>query len=54
MDMYGIMVVFDSHEVNTSGRGRRKEGLNFGNMDANSKGIGDGDTGGGGGAERRL
>ena len=52
-DMYGIMVAFDPTRA-TLVSGGRNEGLNFGNVVANSKSTGDRDHGGGSGIGRKL
>ena len=53
-DMYGIMVAFEPTRATPLARGRNK-GLNFGNVVADSKDPGTGDTvGGDGGAGRKL
>ena len=52
--MYGLMVAFDPTRA-TPVAGGHKEGLKFGNVVANSKDSGTGDTGGrGNGAWRKL
>ena len=51
--MYRLMVAFDPTKA-TLVDGGRNEGLNFGNVVADSEGIGNGDLGGGGGAERKM
>ena len=45
--MYGLMVEFDP-TIATPVTGGRNEGLNFGNVVADSEGTGDVDHGGGG------
>ena len=51
--MYGIMVVFDPTRA-TPVSGGRNEGLNFGNMVADSETTGDEYRGGSGGIGRKL
>ena len=52
-DMYRLMVAFETTRV-TPVDSERNKGLNFGNVVADSKDIGIGYTGGGGGAGRKL
>ena len=51
--MYGLMVEFETTRA-TLVAGGRNEGLNFGNVVANSEVTGDKDHGGGGGIGRKL
>ena len=52
-DMYGLMVAFETTRATPVARGRN-EGLNFGNVVANSEGTGNGDTSGGIDTGRKL
>ena len=52
-DMYGLMVAFVPTRA-TVVVGGRNEGLNFGNVVADSKGTEDGGHGGGGGIGRKM